>query len=241
MTKEKFYKNLGLEENNYSLERLKIDILRDKKWVQVLKSARFFKYLPFIDLVFVAGSMAIGNVKEDSDFDLVIGTKENRLYTARFLALIFFMLTGAKRRKNISSGKQSKNKLCFNHFVTPNSYKFSPPYNIYWQELYQNLVPIYGEEKIINQFFNANDWSGKRYFLGDLRHNKDVSIIKLVIEKILAGKLGDFLEKILAYLQIQKINNGLKNETPGFKPRIKINQEELELYLSTSKIQKLIS
>ncbi|MCL4437735.1 hypothetical protein M1513_01705 [Patescibacteria group bacterium] len=245
--KEKFYQNIGRPAyadgsiGIYDLKRRKQDVLWDEKWRKFLKYAKIFKYLPFVDFVFAAGSMALGNVRQDSDFDVLVGCRQNRLFTARFFAVVVFGLLGIKRPKAVNEKREVKDKICLNHFVTPQSYRLSPPYDIYWNELYENLVPIFGGRENIENFFSANDWLNppRRYF-DDIRLINDDSRLKNIIERLLAGRLGDLTERILKHFQIKRIACGLKKYPLGYKPRFKYETGELEFHTDTSRIDSLL-
>src|SRR3989344_5654169 len=127
----------------------------EKKWNELLKWRQVFAWIPFIDFALVAGSMAMGEEREDSDFDIVLGCKKGRMFTARTFIIFVFGALGI-RRKAAHTKAESNNKFCFNHFVTPDSYTLRPPYNEYWKTLYRNLLPIYGREEAIEKFFAAN-------------------------------------------------------------------------------------
>ncbi|MEK7114938.1 MAG: hypothetical protein AAB847_01075, partial [Patescibacteria group bacterium] len=59
------------------------------------------------------------------------------------------------------------------------------------------------------------------------------------LEKILAGKFGDWSENILKKYQIQKIENFLKDSPPGYKPRIIYSDTEVELHLDTRRLETI--
>ncbi len=240
-SREKFYKNLGRPIGVYDLKRRRQDALLDRKWQKFLKEARVFRHLPFIDFVFAAGSMALGNVREDSDFDVLAGCRQNRLFTARFFAVAAFGLLGVKKSKAIREKNEARDKICLNHFVSPPSYRLSPPYNIYWEELYRNLVPLFGSPEVVKKFFKANDWiDPPRHYFEDIRTIKEGSFVKKILESSLSGKVGDFLEKILKNLQIKRIAGGLKRYPLGYKPRFKYETGELEFHTDTSRIDSLL-
>lgn len=138
---------------------MKEDFL-DKKWKKLLKLAKKFRHIPFIDFVLVSGSMAMGEANQNSDFDFIIGSRSGRIFTARQLTAGVFELIG-KRKKRDSTEKEAKNKACFNHYVAPEGYRLDSPYNEYWISLYQNLIPVYGDRKSIKNFFKTNDWAGE--------------------------------------------------------------------------------
>src|SRR6056297_2714610 len=205
--------------------------LADKKWEKLLETIKGFQHIPFVDFVFVAGSMATGDIHQDSDFDVIIGTRENRIFTVRQFSAGFFSLSG-KRRTKEDSKKEAKDKLCLNHFVSPQAYKLDPPYNEYWVYLYQNLVPVYGRKKHIEEFLEVNDWAGKI----DLEYNrlidKNDSFWKRFLEKLLSNKFGDLIEKIFRKYQLKRIKRSLE-ENKGYKPQVVINDNELRFHMDT--------
>lgn len=235
--------------------------------------------------------MALGNVHQDSDFDVIVGAKSGRIFTARFFCILMFGLLGRRRhakrgylprsagRQKLSHREAASNKICFNHFVTPRSYCLKPPHNIYWRELYQNLVPIYGRKEKIREFFEANNWMGERIYpvrssakfsgfstnesefacgsnfskkkallktsngvySDDLRHGfYEPSFIASILEKMLSGRFGDFIERILKQIQIKRIKKSPKDSL-GFEPRMVFNNDELEFHPDTLRIHKLLS
>ena len=216
-------------------------VLFDQKWKKFLWRSWLFRYIPFIDFVLAAGSMALGNVKSESDFDVIVAAKSGRIFTARFFSVLAFSLFGW-RRKKLSHRESATDKICLNHFVTEKSFQLSPPRNHYWQALYKNLVPILGEPEKISQFWKANqEWMEQpQIYQNDLRHQNKKSIIKKILETVLGGKLGAWLEKFLKSTQIKRIERGLKNDGLGYQPRIIYNDNELEFHPDTQRIQNFL-
>ncbi|MBI2024844.1 MAG: hypothetical protein HYT03_02035 [Candidatus Harrisonbacteria bacterium] len=215
-------------------------VLHDKKWIKFLKRTWLFKFAPFVEFALAAGSMAMGNVRPESDFDVIIGARSGRIFTARFFAVIAFGAFGW-RRKKIDHREAAADKICLNHFVTPASYRLSPPHNAYWRKLYQNLVPLFGSDKKVNDFFAANsDWLGKEIaYVDDLRHyHRRKSWPVRFVEWTLSGWAGDFLEKRLRKIQISRIENGIQKEL-GHNPRIIYTDQELEFHPDTARIELL--
>lgn len=219
-------------------ENFSYDTLYDTKWFEFIRRSRLFRYIPFIDFVLAAGSMAYGEVKESSDFDCLVGVKFGRIFTARFFSALIFGLFGY-RRKKLDHKEEAKNKICLNHFVTEKSYKLSPPYNDYWKNLYLNLVPIFGDKEKIDKFFETNkDWTSDiPKYAEDLRYGyKKGSFFKTVLEFILIGFIGNTLEKILKKYQVSRIEGGLHREEK-YKPRIIYSDSELEFHPDTRRIE----
>ncbi len=237
---ETFYKRLGRPLSDMGLQRRKQDVLYDKKWKLFLKRAGLFRHIPFVEFALGSGSMALGSVHENSDLDALVGVKYGRIFTSRAFCILAFGALGWRRNK-LSHAESAKDKICMHHFVTDKSYKLQPPYNVYWQEVYGNLVPIFGSEKIIQKFFNENTpWMAeKRTDISDLRHKyKKGSFTQIILEKFLSGVLGEIIERKLKNIQMKRIESGLESQL-GFEPRIKYTDHELEFLPSTSRIHAL--
>lgn len=231
--------------------------LQEQKWQKLLRRAWLFRFIPFVDFVFAAGSMAMGNAGEDSDFDVIVGCRQGRIFTARFSCWFVFSLFGLYAKHPAGADNESnkanmanetyktylpyKDKFCFSHFVTPAAYRLSPPHNAYWQKLYQLVVPVYGEPQVIQKFYDANsNWAGGRKYAADPRYiyNKKLIIIKMK-EWFLSGYFGDLLERFLKKIQVNKIERGLA-DVPKYNPRIICGDNELEFHPHTKRIEDFI-
>lgn len=228
---------------NDEIKKRRQAVLYDKKWEKFLGRTWPFRHIPFVDFVFAAGSLAYGNVRKESDFDVIVAARSGRIFTARFFCIAAFGLL-RWRRKRLSHDEAAADKICLNHFVTPASYRLSPPHNDYWRNLYGNLVPIFGGTAELNSFWRANaDWlGGVKQYRDDLRHlYKSPSALKMFLEKILSGPVGDALEQFMKTIQVKKIEKSLKKDEPGYKPRIIYNDAELEFHPDTKRIEMMLT
>lgn len=203
-------------------------LLYDLKWRKLLKLAEWFRFLPFIEFVMASGSMALGNVDEKSDFDLLVGVKQGRMFTARYFALALFTLLGVRRMDD--DPESSPDKLCFNHFVTSSVYA-KPPFNTYRRELYRNLVPVFGNVERIREFFKANKWCGRDGGkVLDLRYKyRERSGFGQFFEVLFGGRFGDWIENnILGPMAKQRLSEYVdKMPKTG---RVVISNAELEFH-----------
>jgi len=230
------------------IERREQQLLCDKKWHKLNQRTWLFCFLPFVEIAFGSGSLAVGNVDEESDFDVLIGTRTGRIFTARFFAAFAFGFFGWRRAKEHGHA-DAADKMCLNHFITPATYQLKLQTNAYWKLLYKKLVPIYGEERRIRQFFKDNlELIGERKVEIDQRYKfQDPADLKNVIEIILRGAFGDWLEKKLKKYQIARIEAGLpvqqlarephrmiisgeRGERVELPPLIIYNDQELEFH-----------
>lgn len=203
--------------------------LYTRKWGIFIKRVKLFRFVPFVEFVLAAGSLATGKLHEGSDFDVLVGVRQGRIFIARFFAVIIFRLAGYGRRA-VDHSVGASDKICLNHFVTKNAYKLKPPYDGTWEELYRSLVPIMGNEEKIKYFFESNDWLHPPViYKRDERYlGLGTSGFKRFCEFLMGGILGDWLEK-LRWLQIKKIEWGLRAALqPG--GRIVYTEDELEFH-----------
>lgn len=189
------------------------------KYRAVKKARKFFAILPFIDLVLTSGSLALGNIKEDSDVDVLVIARAGRIWTSRFFTIILFDLL---RFRRVAS---SRNKICFYGFQTKN--QLTLPCNLYHAILFNSMRPVYLNgakgKTLLQEFQNANGWVDKfinyskenvdNVFLyqgGKFSHN-----IKSFFEFLLGGVFGCWTEKILEKIQRFKISKNPKKNQQG--------------------------
>ncbi len=216
--------------------------LLEEKWRKLLGRIWLFRFIPFVDFVLVAGSLATGNVSENSDFDVVVGARRGRIFTVRGLSGFLLGIPGW-RRGGLTHKSEAKDKICLNHFVTPKSYRLKPPYNAYWEELYHNLVPVFGETEKVNEFFKANDWlkPKREYLTHDRRHpQKGKFLITRFFESGLFAQFWNFFENLQRNIQLKLIKSSVKTSL-GYEPRIVYNDSELEFHPDTRRIETMLA
>ena len=244
-----FYKRLNRPPGEYTLARRRQDVLHDEKWKLLTRRGRLFRHIPFVEAALAAGSMALGNVRETSDFDVLTVARPGRIFTARFFSILFFGVRGWRRTK-LSHHETAADKICLNHFVTREKMRLDPPHNVYWEELYRHLVPLYGAPEAVNLFFAANDWMNPpRVYRDDLRHeDREPSRARRALETMLTGSAGDRLERALKRVQVRRIERGLarlasaeRAASAGHNPRIRYGDTELEFHPDTRRIDEMVS
>jgi hypothetical protein len=200
----------------------------EDKWKKFLRIKPLFSLVPFVDLVLVSGSLALGKAHEDSDFDVIVGCRKGRIFTTRFFSHLVFGLRGV-RRKGSHTKNQAKDKICLSHFVVPSGYLLAPPHNPYWKEMYRSLVPVFGKEDSVRKFFSANQWSGKKEVVFDHRWQaKKFNLTGRGIEFFLQGSAGDFFESLVKKMQVKKIE---KNIEKSDNDRVIYNDDVIEFHM----------
>ncbi len=209
-------------------------LLLDLKWKKLRKLARYFSFAPFLDFVVVTGSMAVGNVKENSDFDLLVSVKEGRMFTARYCINFIFSLLGERRLDDLEETKSDK--LCLNHFVTETTWNIKP-INAYSATIYRNWVPLWGSKEKIGEFLALNSQfdANAKMNLEDLRFcGEKKSIPARLMERILGGTAGDFIEKDIAGAIAKRRLARYLTKKKG-SGRFILNDRELEFHSNPKK------
>lgn len=116
--------------------------LARKKWDIAHRGARLLRTAPFIRLVAVANTLAINNVRRESDIDFFIVTKDQRLWTSRFV------ITGTLEAHDLRRhGDKVKDRICLSFYLTEVNADVRPlllsdgdPYFAFW---IAQLVPLF--------------------------------------------------------------------------------------------------
>jgi len=194
-----------------------------KKWGIVKRFVKFFRCIPFIQEIFVSGSLARGNTVENSDIDLLIITKHGRIWTARMFIYLITFVAGRHRH-----GNKIKDRFCLNHFISDKDLEIKHQ-SLYNAETYLHLIPLLRNKDVANNFRQVNQWV-KRYFpyssgavaddVKSCEHTGTacrarMSLIKKIMEFILSGFIGSVVETVVKKMQMIKQNRSKKNDVGG--------------------------
>jgi len=215
-------------------QRLDRKKLADRKWKKIKKIFWIMQTVPFMKMVLVSGSLAMGNSKDESDIDLIIIAKKKRIWIVRTFVTLLTSILGVRRHSNVT-----KNKICLNHYITDKSLRI-PFESLYNAQSYLHLINIYDskeDKKLFREFQEDNKWIGKyvsNYKLSELggfrsiKRSKILNSISKLSEFTLAGRAGDYLENALSKIQSNKIKKDPLYKKSG--GRVTINNNQLEFH-----------
>ncbi len=225
------------DNNSFSTAGFETRIEREKistqKFRRLLKLARYFQAVPYLRGIFVSGSLAISNASPESDYDVLVIMRENRLYLGRiFLSLAASLLRARRTRYQ----KFAPDKFCFNHYLCDKNLHLNHE-SIYNAQTYATLKPILISHQLYDEFYRSNLWINKFVYNfkpgyeSNIRKVKPSRFLKNIAtfsEKVLDGRFGDFLEGLAKKYQQKRIsNNPATYESGG---RIVFNDVELEFH-----------
>ena len=202
----------------------------ERKWKKLKKISRLLEIIPFIRMVMISGSLALNNSKQNSDIDLLVVAKKDRIWSSR--AATAFLTYVCRQYRH---GQYIKNRLCLNHFITDFSLRI-PCFSLYNAQTYAHLVPLWQTNKSIsNSFYRENNWlkdylyfHSEDQYLKRVRPSAILRMIKQIAEFVLSKDLGNFLENYLRKIQKGWFENDPLRYEPG--GRIIFNDNQLEFH-----------
>lgn len=185
------------------------------------------RWVPFVRLVGLNGSMITGTMKRSSDIDFYVATAPDHLYTARLLVVLVVHLTGWRRY-----GSKIRGRICLNRFATTKALEITP-HNNYHAKVFSGLAPLYAHYQTYRSYFDANGWMEYNFYPRRVYRTERLTpnlaqFNRRLGEGLLNGRFGAWLESKLAQWQQRRILADPR--TSAAKGRVRVSQEELCLH-----------
>lgn len=126
---------------------------------EFLKDLKFLKkaicFVPFLKQIGVCNSLAMGMADKDSDIDLIIVTKRNRLYLVRLWMVLIFHIFRKRRHRDKVKGRFclsffiEEDHLDMNHIMIENDYYFKHWVNNVWW--------LFNDSAFLQEWSNVNE------------------------------------------------------------------------------------
>jgi len=164
--------------------------LSDARWPWALRYGRWLRWIPFLRLAAVSGSLAVHNGGPEGDVDFFLVTETRRLWIARTGAVLLARLT-----------RRLPARLCPNHLYSRSDLETGPR-DLYRAHEVVQVLPLWGRETY-EGFVGSNGWTSG--FLGAgpwpdrARRLADAPrpLVTRLVERLLVGRLGDVLDRAL--------------------------------------------
>jgi len=196
-----------------------------KLWKRVARHLFIFRITPFLRLVAVGNTLAMGWPKKNSDIDLLVVAPRNRLFTTRFFLTFWSQIFGIRRH-----GRKIAGRFCLSFFLAGNSLDLEKlkiaDNDIYLAFWAATLIPIHGDS---TEFFAANNWIRKYFPNLKLKTTTRKFRRKNFCEKVLSGRFGNLVEQILRKWQLARASRKKQNST---KNAVVISDEILKFHES---------
>lgn len=188
----------------------------------------FLRWIPFLRMIGLNGSMVRGEFSKDSDIDFIIICETKKMYLVR--QFVMFLLTTFNLKR---SNQNTAGKICPNRWATTNRLQITPK-DDYHAWTFSSTIPIYAQNLTYENFVKANGWMDKQSFPIQTRDIliKDSRLVvwcKTWLEKRLSGNFGNLLESNFKQSQIKRIKN--KTDKSHGQWNIRISDDELCFHL----------
>ncbi len=183
-------------------------------------------WLPWIRLITLANSIGSHNLKKESDIDLFVITKNNRVWLVKFIATTILALTGQR-----PSARKTADTLCLSFLTDESALDLSNCrlneadwYFSYWLA---GLVPLFGSPDAYEKLVAANPWLSKD--LPNWQTACPVPQKRFTRSQRLAQSLSlwNIFEKISKKMHLALLSSQLKNSSDT---SIIINDHMLKLH-----------
>jgi len=187
----------------------KISVLKIKRMSRVVG---FLRVAPFVRMILVTGRLAMKNARPQSDWDVLVVLKENRIWIGRTIITLLAHILGKRRY-----GAKIKDRVCFNYFITTDSLEIRNK-DLFSANEYFFCFPLFETKNYFQKFQLRNIWIMKykpNYYLSlsknlfSIRDNELTRVMRIFFENLFDH---DFLEKYLEKLEMQKIKNNPKTK-----------------------------
>lgn len=192
---------------NFSREKKNENI--DQFITKINRFWNLYKSLPFISEIFLCNSITFNSLKEDSDIDIFIIAKKNKLRRARFFSELYFTILWQKRFKN-----NKKQKFCLSFYTREDNTNLYPimlknKSDIYlWYRL-AHLIPLYQEKENNDWIYKANSRFNAMFPNHPQKYCINIwtnlftwkSIFKKIIEFLFWWLFWKLIEKLIKYIR----------------------------------------
>lgn len=199
-------------------ELIKNRIKKQKNSIRKIKKLRFYSrlltLLPYVRGIFLTGTLAMGKTSPQSDWDVLIILKEDRIWIGRFWVTIFLQLIGKRRY-----GNKIEDRFCLNHFLTENGLILEEQNEFSANEAMFSF-PIFGE-KLHQKFLQINrQWINiykpdyqtgeiaSSFLIKDTRFSRNIRYLKEGFLELLG--LGNYLNQLCKKTMVEKIKKNPK-------------------------------
>lgn len=187
------------------LKRLRREKFSDRQLLRARRVARILRYLPFVRMVAITGSLAAKSSDRESDWDFFIVLSAGHIWTGRAVVASALHLLGLRRH-----GEHVAHRACLNYWITDDALEISE-HDLFGSGEYSLLVPLFGEETF-RKFEETNAaWIGlfrpsfERSRIQHLFSVPDTKIsrtIRIFLERVFSLEI---LERKLKSIQRSKI------------------------------------
>lgn len=212
-------------------------LLRSEKlWKRALSTARYLELVPFVKMIAVVNTLAISNVRPESDIDFLIVTTPNHIWISRIIVSGIVNLLGYRRH-----GTKIAGRICLSFYVSTDGMDFSKLVNAhpdthfaFWTS---QVYPIL-DDGTYEKFQQANgwvntllphawSWDWKRKLLS---RNGGLQSIKQFYEIFFSSPIGAWFESWARSYQLKRIDKHVESKAGEGTTEVVISEDVLKFH-----------
>lgn len=179
---------------------------------------RLLRFVPWVRMIATYSSLAIGNVKETSDIDLLIIAKKNTIWLTRFFTVGILKILHKR-----PDAMTTKDRFCLSFFITDDTLNVERgafgPDDIGYQYYMLILLPIYDPDGLLPQFRHANPWIAQTFpnspeadtFSFPVARPLWLAVLHRIIEVIIWPFFNGIFSDWYCNMQLRILPNNLKS------------------------------
>lgn len=199
---------------NLAEERLEKNKIAEQKFKITRRAVKWLRFIPFVRMLAVTGTLAMKNTQKKSDLDLLIVLKHGHIFTGRILITGLTHLLGVRRY-----GQKITNRICLNFFITDKSLEIDLK-DLFSANEYSFIWPLF-DTGVFSEFQKANGWIKNFKENFEVEKVTNVKVFGNSLEIRIIRKIGEtllsfgFIEKRLKDWQTKRITNDPRTHLPG--------------------------
>lgn len=203
------------------------------------KAGKILRYVPFVRALFVCNTVAGSIPNAESDVDVFIVIRPNRLWIARFLITVILSLCRMRRTK-----KKVHNRICLSFYVTSHHLNLADIrwddqdiYLIYWID---QLIPVFDPGQVHAMLHEQNKWIREHLsnaHVASITHPQwrvaDTVLsrfMRVCAEWFFGGIFGDRLEHVMRRMQKKKMDKNVQSLQGLPDSRVIVNDTMLKFH-----------
>ena len=141
------------------LKRVAASREAEHKYAIAARAANILKKIPTIEFVGITGGLAMGNVQEEDDVDLIIITTQGALWITRLLCLWYLKIKKVPVRR--FGEKDVKDKICLNLWLDRDNLSLEGREEIYTAHELLQTRTLFDRGGVFTSFLDNNRWASK--------------------------------------------------------------------------------
>lgn len=205
-------------------------------WNRATSTARFLELVPFVKMIAVVNTLAIDNVRPESDIDYLIVVAPGHMWIARMIVTGIVSLLGYRRH-----GDKIAGRICLSFYVTTEGMDFSKlksanhdPHFAFWTGQAVPLIDdgTYEKFRAANTWVTTNlphawEWDWKQKLMPA---NPSLRGIRQFYEMFFSTPVGHWFEAMARDRQVKRMDKNVESKAKLGTTDVIISEDVLKFH-----------